>query len=220
VTTRWIKQNWHRILAHAVGLAPAALFALDYLRDDVGPLLNRDLTLRSGSAGLLMLVASLACTPLNRLLGWRQAVQMRRPLGLYGFFYVVMHLLAYAALDNMLDFELIWRDVSERRSMVVGFAAFLALLPLALTSTRGWQQRLGRGWRALHRLVYLALPLSVLHYLWLDRDFIGVPLIYAAVVGVLLLLRLPPLRRAIVRLRARRSSSDRDAPLPRSPGRG
>jgi methionine sulfoxide reductase heme-binding subunit len=214
VTTHWIKQNWHRLLAHAAGLAPAALFALDYLRDDVGPLLNRDLTLRSGSAGLLMLVASLACTPLNRLLGWRQAVQMRRPLGLYGFFYVVLHLLAYAALDNMLDFELVWRDVGERRSMVVGFAAFLALLPLALTSTRGWQQRLGRGWRALHRLVYLALPLSVLHYLWLDRDFIGVPLIYAAVVGVLLLLRLPPLRRAIVRLRARRSGSDRDTPMP------
>jgi sulfoxide reductase heme-binding subunit YedZ len=220
VTTRWIKQNWHRLLAHAAGLAPAALFALDYLRNDVGPLLNRDLTLRSGSASLLMLVASLACTPLNRLLGWRQAVQMRRPLGLYGFFYVVLHLLAYAALDNMLDFELIWRDVGERRSMVVGFAAFLALLPLALTSTRGWQQRLGRGWRAIHRLVYLALPLSVLHYLWLDRDFIGVPLIYAAVVGLLLLLRLPPLRRAIVRLRARRSGSDRDTPLPRSPGRG
>jgi methionine sulfoxide reductase heme-binding subunit len=220
VTTRWIKQNWHRLLAHAAGLAPAALFALDYLRNDVGPLLNRDLTLRSGSASLLMLVASLACTPLNRLLGWRQAVQMRRPLGLYGFFYVVLHLLAYAALDNMLDFELIWRDVGERRSMVVGFAAFLALLPLALTSTRGWQQRLGRGWRALHRLVYLALPLSVLHYLWLDRDFIGVPLIYAGVVGVLLLLRLPPLRRAIVRLRARCSGSDRDTPLPRSPGHG
>jgi sulfoxide reductase heme-binding subunit YedZ len=220
VTKRWIKQNWHRVLAHLIGLAPAALFALDYLRNDVGPLLNRDLTLRSGSASLLMLVASLACTPLNRLLGWRQAVQMRRPLGLYGFFYVVLHLLAYAALDNMLDFELIWRDVGERRSMVVGFAAFLALLPLALTSTRGWQQRLGRGWRAIHRLVYLALPLSVLHYLWLDRDFIGVPLIYAAVVGLLLLLRLPPLRRAIVRLRARRSGSDRDTPLPRSPGRG
>ena len=210
MTASWIKHNWHRILAHVAGLAPAALFALDYLRDDMGPLLNRQLMLRSGSAGLLMLVASLACTPLNTLLGWRQAVQMRRPLGLYGFFYTTLHLLAYAVLDNLLDFELIWRDVGERRSMLVGLVAFLALLPLALTSTRGWQQRLGRGWRALHRLVYLALPLSVLHYLWLDRDFIGVPLIYAAVVGLLLLLRLPRLRRAIVRLRARHHGADRD----------
>ncbi len=125
MTARWIKQNWHRVLAHIVGLAPTALFALDYLRDDVGALLNRELMLRSGSAGLLMLVASLACTPLNILLGWRQAVQMRRPLGLYGFFYTTLHLLAYAVLDNLLDFVLIWRDVGERRSMVVGFVAFL-----------------------------------------------------------------------------------------------
>ena len=203
MTMRWIKQNWHRVLAHVVGLAPVALFALGYLRDGLAPILNRDLTLRSGSAGLLLLVASLACTPLNTLLGWRQAVHIRRTLGLYGFFYVVVHLLAYAVLDNLLDFELIWRDVGERRSMVIGFAAFLALVPLALTSTRGWQLRLGRNWRALHRLVYLALPLSVLHYLWLDRDFIRVPLIYAVVVGALLLIRLPPLRRAIVRLRTR-----------------
>lgn len=200
---RWITQNWHRVLAHMIGLAPAAIFALDYLRDNLAPILNRDLTLRSGSAGLLMLVASLACTPLNTLLGWRQAVHVRRTFGLYGFFYVVLHLLAYAVLDNLLDFELILRDVGERRSMVIGFVAFLALVPLALTSTRGWQLRLGRNWRMLHRLVYLALPLSVLHFLWLDRDFIRVPLIYAAIVGILLVLRLPPLRRAIVRTRSR-----------------
>jgi methionine sulfoxide reductase heme-binding subunit len=203
---RWIKQNWHRVLAHAAGLAPLALLGLDYLRDSLAPILNRDLTLRSGSAGLLLLVASLACTPLNTLLGWRQAIHVRRTLGLYGFFYVAMHLLTYAVLDNLLDFELIWRDVGERRSMVVGFVAFLALVPLALTSTRGWQVRLGRNWRALHRLVYLALPLSVLHFLRLDRDFITWPVIYAVIVGMLLALRLPPLRRAIVRLRTRHTN--------------
>jgi sulfoxide reductase heme-binding subunit YedZ len=126
---------------------------------------------------------------------------MRRTLGLYGFGYAAAHLLAYAALDSYFDPELIWRDVGERRSMLVGFAAFLALVPLALTSTRGWQRRLGRGWRLLHRLVYVALPLSVLHYLWLDRDVIWLPLLYAALIALLLLVRLPPLRRALVRAR-------------------
>ena len=205
---RWVQQHWHRLLAHAAALAPLALLGIEYLRGDLEATLNRDLTLLSGSTGLLLLVASLACTPLHTLSGWRQTLQVRRTLGLYGFGYVVLHLLSYAALDNMFDLELIWRDVGERRSMVIGLIAFLALIPLAITSTRGWQRRLGRGWRALHRLVYVALPLSVLHFLWLDRDFIRTPLIYAAVVGALLALRLPYIRRAIVQARTRR------APLP------
>ena len=157
---------------------------------------------------LLLLLASLACTPLNTLFGWPQVVQVRRTLGLYGFGYVILHLLSYAALDNMFDFELIWRDVGERRSMIAGFAALLVLIPLAITSTRGWQRRLGRGWRALHRLVYVALPLSVLHVFWLERDFIRAPVLYALIVGGLLALRVPPVRRLIVRARTRR------APLP------
>jgi methionine sulfoxide reductase heme-binding subunit len=202
----WIRLHWHRMLAHVGALAPLLLIVVAYLRGDLAETLNRELTLRSGSAGLLLLLASLACTPLNTLFGWRQALQVRRTLGLYGFGYVMLHLLAYAALDNMFDVELIWRDVGERRSMIVGFAALLALVPLAITSTRGWQRRLGRGWRALHRLVYVALPLSVLHVFWLERDFIRAPVLYALVVGGLLALRLPPVRRLIVRARTRRAS--------------
>jgi methionine sulfoxide reductase heme-binding subunit len=203
----WIKQNWHRVLAQAAALAPLAVTLFEYLRGDLEATLNRSLTLRSGSAGLVLLVASLACTPLNMLFGWRWAVQIRRTLGLYAFLYVTLHLLAYAALDNWFDLELIARDLGERRSMLVGFVAFLALVPLAITSTGGWQRRLGRRWRMLHRLAYLTAPLSVLHYLWLDRDFIRVPLIYAAVVALLLALRLPPLRRAIGRARSRLTQS-------------
>jgi methionine sulfoxide reductase heme-binding subunit len=203
---QWIRVHWLRVLAHAAALLPLLLIAVAYLRGDLAETLNRELTLRSGSAGLLLLLASLACTPLNTLFGWRQAVSVRRTFGLYGFGYVLIHLLSYAALDNMFDFELIWRDVGERRSMIVGFAALLALIPLALTSTRGWQRRLGRGWRALHRLVYVALPLSVLHVFWLERDFIRAPVVYALIVGGLLALRLPPVRRLIVRARTRRAS--------------
>lgn len=203
---QWIGMHWHRVLAHVAGLVPLLLIAVAYLRSDVAETLNRELTLHSGTAGLLLLLASLACTPLNTLFGWRQALQVRRTLGLYGFGYVVLHLLSYAALDNMFDLELIWRDVGERRSMIAGFAALLALIPLAITSTRGWQRRLGRGWRALHRLVYVALPLSVLHVFWLERDFIRAPVLYALIVGGLLALRLPPVRRLIVRMRTRRAA--------------
>ena len=203
---QWMRAHWHRVLAHAAGLLPLLLIAFAYARGIVAETLNRELTLHSGTAGLLLLLASLACTPLNTLFGWRQALQVRRTLGLYGFGYVVLHLLSYAALDNMLDYELIWRDVGERRSMIAGFAALLVLIPLAITSTRGWQRRLGRGWRALHRLVYVALPLSVLHVFWLERDFIRAPVLYALVVGGLLVLRLPPVRRRIVRARTRRAA--------------
>jgi sulfoxide reductase heme-binding subunit YedZ len=202
---QWIRAHWLRVLAHATGLVPLLLIVIAYARGTVAETLNRELTLHSGTAGLLLLLASLACTPLNTLFGWRQAIAVRRTLGLYGFGYVLIHLLSYAALDNLFDFELIWRDVGERRSMIAGFAALLALIPLALTSTRGWQRRLGRGWRALHRLVYVALPLSVLHVFWLERDFIRTPVVYALIVGGLLALRLPPLRRLIVRARTRRA---------------
>jgi sulfoxide reductase heme-binding subunit YedZ len=199
----WIRQNWHRVLAHAAGLAPLVVLAIDHLRGELEADPYRYATLHSGSAGLVLLVASLACTPVNTLLGWRQAVQIRRTLGLYGFLYVTLHLLSYAAFDSQFDAELIWRDLGERRSMLVGLVAFAALVPLALTSTNGWKRRLGKRWRLLHRLVYLALPLSVLHFFWLDRDFIQRPMLYAAVVALLLALRLPPIRRAIVHARSR-----------------
>ncbi|HWQ12556.1 MAG TPA: protein-methionine-sulfoxide reductase heme-binding subunit MsrQ [Roseiflexaceae bacterium] len=203
MTTGWIAGHWHRTLAHVAGLAPLAVLAVDWLRGALLPDPNRYLLLLSGSAGLLLLIAALACTPLNIVLGWRQAVQIRRTLGLYAFLYVSLHLLCYAVFDGLLDAELIWRDLGERPSMLAGFLAFLALVPLALTSTSGWQRRLGRRWRTLHRLVYPAALLSALHFLWLERDYIQEAVVYAVVIGALLVIRLPWVRRAIVRGRAR-----------------
>jgi sulfoxide reductase heme-binding subunit YedZ len=189
----WLKRNWHYLLAHLAGLVPLLVIAAYYLSDTlVNPV--RYIILRSGTLGLIFLVASFACTPVRLLFGWPGAIQIRRALGLYGFFYAGLHLWAYLALENTFYFDLIWRDLGERRAMLIGLIAFLLLVPLAITSTRGWQRRLGKRWRTLHRLVYLAIPLSVWHYLWLDRDFITVPLIYAAIVGILLLVRLPVVR--------------------------
>jgi sulfoxide reductase heme-binding subunit YedZ len=127
----------------------------------------------------------------RRLAGWYGAIQIRRALGLYSFLYISLHLLAYAALENEFDFDLVWRDLGERRAMTIGLIAFFLLVPLAATSTRGWQRRLGRRWRTLHWLIYPAAILSVWHYLWLDRDIITLPLLYTALIAILLLIRLP-----------------------------
>jgi sulfoxide reductase heme-binding subunit YedZ len=193
-----LEEHWPRMLAHAAGLVPLVWVAIEAALGDVADP-ARVLILRSGAIGLALLVAALACTPLATLTGWRRVVQVRRAIGLYAFAYVTVHVLAYATFDGWLDPALIWRDLGERRSMLVGFASFLLLVPLAATSTTAWQRRLGQRWKMLHRLVYLAALLGVLHYLWLERDVIDGPVLAAAGVGVLLALRLPPVRRAVVR---------------------
>lgn len=188
---QWLKGNWHRLLAHAGALLPLLWLALIYLQNPQSFTFNRTFMLRTGSAGLILLVASLACTPMSRLLHWPRLTQVRRTLGLYAVLHISLHLGVYAVAESFLDFALIWRDLGERRAMSVGLAAFLLLIPLALTSTKGWQRRLGRNWKTLHRLAYVAGPLSALHFLLLDRDFITEPAIYAGVITALLALRLP-----------------------------
>lgn len=184
----WLKRNWHRALVHGVGaLTLMWLGAVYVLR--LEPLPERFVMLWSGALGLMFLVASFACTPLSRWL-WPPAVQVRRALGLYAFTHICLHLLVYAVAENGLDFELLVRDLDERRAMLIGLVAFILLIPLAITSTAGWQKRLGKRWRVLHRLIYVAVPLSVWHYLWLDRDIITWPLVCAVIVGGLLAVRL------------------------------
>jgi sulfoxide reductase heme-binding subunit YedZ len=187
----WLAENWHRALAHAAGLLPLAWLALIFLGNPGSFTFNRTFMLRTGTAGLVLLAASLACSPAGSLLRWPRATQMRRTLGLYAFLHICLHLYVYAVRENGLDWGLIWRDLGERPAMTAGLLAFLVLIPLAATSTRGWQRRLGRRWKALHRLVYAAAGLSVLHFLLLDRDFITEPLLFALVIGLLLAARLP-----------------------------
>ncbi len=190
----WLRQNWYRVAAHGAGLVLLAMLAFYYLSDIlVNP--TRYVILRSGTLGLIFLVASLACTPIRKIFGWSRIIRIRRALGLYSVVFIAIHLWGYAKWENSLYFDLIWRDLGERSAMPLGIAAFVLLIPLAVTSTYGWQRRLGKRWRSLHRLIYPAAILSVWHYLWLDRDFITEPLIYAAIVAVLLVVRLPLMRR-------------------------
>jgi sulfoxide reductase heme-binding subunit YedZ len=199
--THWLRRNWHRALAHALALAPLAVMVVDHVAGRLSALPERAIMLRTGSIGLVLLVASLACTPVSNATGWNKPRHIRRALGLYGFVYVCLHVLVYAVFENLLELDLILRDLEERRAMLIGLLGWLALIPLAVTSTSGWQRRLGARWRMLHRLAYVAAALSVLHYLMLDRDFIETPAAFAVVIAALLLLRLPPVQRVIARVR-------------------
>jgi len=196
-------------LVHPLALLPLALLLFDAAagRLTVNPI--QDITHRTGAAGLVLLMLCLACTPLG-LIGLRWAGSLRKPLGLYSFLYVALHLLTFALLDYGLDWRLIGQAIEEKRYVLAGLAAFLLLVPLAVTSTKGWQCRLGRGWRQLHRLIYPAAVLAVLHFLWLSKVPTE-PLLYGAALALLLVLRLPPIRRWVGSLRQREAPVGRAA---------
>ena len=145
---------------------------------------------RLGIWGLNFLLITLAVTPLRRLTGKGWLLRFRRMFGLFAFFYVLMHFLTYAGLDQRFDLPVIFEDIVERPFITVGFTAFLLLIPLALTSTNAMMRRLGRRWQKLHRLVYLIAILGVVHFYWQVKLDTLEALIYAAILAVLLGFRL------------------------------
>jgi len=199
---KYLKKNWLRIAAHVGSLVPLAWLIWQYTQGAflIDPI--REITTLTGRTALILLLLSLACMPLSTLTGFKGGVRVRRALGLYAFMYVGLHFLTFVWLDYRLDLEMLQQAVLDQRYVLVGLAAGLILLALALTSTRGWQKRLGKNWKRLHRWVYLAGILAVVHFLWLVKD-IRLPLRYAAVLAALLVLRLPPARKAISRTRHR-----------------
>jgi methionine sulfoxide reductase heme-binding subunit len=144
-----------------------------------------------GYLALVLLMASLACTPLKILTGWTWPIRVRRMLGLFAFFYASLHLLTYVGIDQQLDWPVLWGDVTQRKFMIVGFLAFLCLLPLAWTSTDASVRRLGfKRWKSLHRLAYVAGVLAVVHFTWRVKSDVRVPMTWAAILGVLFLVRI------------------------------
>ena len=203
VLKRKLKARWAacaaivaQILTHVGALLPLAWLLWDYWQGQfiIDPV--KEITTRTGKTALILLILSLACTPMNTIFGFKQALRVRRPLGLYAFMYAGLHFLTFVGLDYGFDLELIRQDIVNQRYVLVGFAAGLLLLSLAITSTRGWQKRLGRNWKRLHRLVYLAGILAIIHFMWLVKD-IREPLRYGAVVALLLIVRIPAIKRAI-----------------------
>jgi sulfoxide reductase heme-binding subunit YedZ len=145
---------------------------------------------RNGKWGLNFLLITLAITPLRRLTGWNWLIRFRRMLGLFAFFYILMHFVSYAVIDHRLNFDRIVEDVVERPYITLGMLGLTLLIPLAATSTRGMVRRLGRRWQQLHRLVYPIAILGVWHFWWQVKQDIREPLIYASILAVLLGFRL------------------------------
>jgi len=139
-----------------------------------------------GDWALRFLLVALAVTPVRGLTGLNQVQRFRRLLGLFAFFYVVLHVTSYVVLDNFFDWRTIWEDIIKRWYITVGMAGLLSLIPLAVTSTQGWIKRLGKNWAKLHKIVYFAGAAGCLHFFMMRKGFQYEPLIYAGILAVLL----------------------------------
>jgi sulfoxide reductase heme-binding subunit YedZ len=143
----------------------------------------------TGEWALRFLLLTLSVTPARKLLGWHFLLRLRRMVGLYAFFYACLHFLTYLVLDQFFDFDEIIKDILKRPYITVGFAAFVLLIPLAVTSTNTMMKRLGRRWKPLHQLIYVIGVLAILHFLWLVKADNLEPLVYACILLVLFMAR-------------------------------
>ena len=181
-----------KTLVHALALTPLAILAWQFWdvysrnSDALGADPVAEVEHRLGLWALRLLMLTLAITPLRQLTGQAVLVRFRRMLGLYVFTYACLHFSAYLLLDLRGYWTQIFEDIAKRPYITVGFSAWLLLLPLAITSTKGWIKRLGRNWARLHKLVYAAAILAVLHFWWLVKSDIREPLLYAVILAVLL----------------------------------
>jgi len=170
----------------------------------------QELEQRTGRHAITLLILSLACTPLNTLFKWSEPLKRRRALGLYAFMYATIHVIIFIDLDYGLAWSLILQTIFEKPYIIVGMLSFLMLIPLAFTSFDLWKKRLGKNWKRLHKIIYLIAPLAVLHYAWGKKgDFfrlqgeIILPLIYALIVILFLVMRIPQVRKTVASLRDR-----------------
>lgn len=182
-----------KTLVHALALAPLALLAWQFWQvfseadiDALGADPVAEVEHRLGLWALRLLLVALAVTPLRQVTGQPVLLRFRRMLGLYAFAYASLHFAAYLVLDLRGYWAQVFEEIVKRPYITVGFAAWLLLVPLAVTSTQGWIRRLGRNWARLHKLVYAIAVLAVLHFWWLVKSDIREPMLYAAILAVLL----------------------------------
>lgn len=189
-------------------LLPLAVYVSLAAQNQLGANPIEHLTRSSGDWTLYLLTLTLAITPLRRLSGQQWLQALRRMLGLFAFFYASLHFITFIWFDHFFDLDDIWVDVWKRPFISVGFAAFVLLIPLALTSTKTMQRRLGRSWSRLHRLIYLTALLALLHFWWMraGKQNFGEPILMGAIVLLLLAARAAgPIQRWI---RARKDLPD------------
>ena len=200
-----IRLSRFHYFVHIGALIPLLWIILDFFTDNLTANPIQAVTLRTGKAALILLVLTLAMTPVYTLFGFKQVLKVRRALGLYTFMYASLHFAIFIGVDYVFDIELIYEALFEKRFALVGLMTGLILLPLALTSTKGWMRRLGKNWKRLHWLVYLAGLLGVVHYAWSVKSDIRQPLAFGVVILLLLIARIPVVRRALSHYRWRLS---------------
>ncbi len=167
-------------------LLPALYYAYGIWQDTLGANPLEAVIRGLGDWALRILLLTLVMSPLRRLINWAQALRLRRMLGLYAYFYVILHLLGYLWFDQFFDWEEIWFDILERPFITIGMVSVVLLTPLAITSTKGMIRRLGKKWKRLHSLVYLISILAVIHFWWMVKLDVTEPVIYSVILAMLL----------------------------------
>lgn len=191
-----------RVAIHVIGIFPLARLLYKFFTNDLTINPIQYLEQQTGLAAVTILVLSLATTPMRILFNWRQPTKHRRALGLYAFFYAFVHVTIFVALDYGFNLDLLLEATFEKRYTLVGSIAFILLLALAATSFNWWMRKLGKNWKRLHKAVYLIAPLVIIHFAWslkgdifkLQGDVIQ-PLIYGIIVILLLVVRIPPVKK-------------------------
>jgi methionine sulfoxide reductase heme-binding subunit len=178
-----------KFMLFLAGLGPLAQLGWKAFHDGLGANPVEVITHSTGTWTLVFLLVTLSISPVRKLSGALWLIRFRRMLGLYAFFYGMLHFATYIWLDKFFDIQEMSKDIYKRPFITVGFTAFVLLIPLATTSTQGMIRRLGRRWQILHRLVYASAAMGVIHYLWLVKADRRVPEIYGIVLLILLVYR-------------------------------
>jgi methionine sulfoxide reductase heme-binding subunit len=183
--TRWSRLFVAKLFVWALCLAPFLRLAWRIWHQDVTPNPIEFITHFTGDWALRLVVATLAITPLRKLLHVPELIRFRRLIGLFAFFYACLHFTTYVWLDHSFDMPAILKDVAKRPYVTAGFTAFVLMIPLAVTSTTGWIRRLGgKRWQSLHRLIYVTAIAAVVHYYWLVKSDIRLPVLYGGLVAL------------------------------------
>jgi len=186
-----LTSKWTKVAVFLLCVAPVGVLAWRALHGNLTANPIEFITHATGDWTLRFLIITLAVTPLRKILRLPQLIRFRRMLGLFAFFYGFLHFCIWIGVDKFFDWHDMMKDVAKRPFITVGFAGFVLMIPLAITSTAGWIRRLGgRRWQWLHRAIYLSAIAGVIHYYWQVKSDVRKPLQYAFLVGILLAWRL------------------------------